>query len=129
MVHFRFATSQHNFIARRSEDGKRWVINSDIVARITVRRTEPSGMSCEPTYGVTVPAGSFAVARLPRRAPQAFAIRKGLYALPLSLREKDDAWLAALRLDGFDRLGRLKLWLRARGYLTKLWRYGKVPSK
>lgn len=129
MVYFRFISSQRNFMCRRSEDGKRWVINSDIVARVTVQRTHPSGMAYEPTYGVTVPAGSFAVARLPRRAPQAFAIRKGLYALPLSLKEKDDAWLAALRLDGVVSVGWTRLRLRVRGYLTKLWRYGKVPSK
>ena len=121
---FKFITAKQNFMPRPSDDGDGWLLNSDVAARITVRRDDR-----EPSYGVVVPAGSVQFRRLPPPSKaRAVTIRARLYALPLSLKEKDDAWLAALHSDGYRRLKLETFKVRLRGYLTKLWRYAKVPA-
>ena len=115
---FNWVSHEKNFLLRLP-DGGLFEPHSDLVARFKSGAIDKR---------LVVPAGSAMLRRVRRGRARAALMRPLIEALPVSPKDKHDAYLAALHLDRAPNVGLTRFWLRVKGIARHQWRYGRSPK-
>ena len=115
MTTFKWISARENFLLRVTSDGF-FEPHSDLVARVTTPGVDAR---------LVVMAGTTRLRRARPGRARASLLRPLLSGLSISLRDKDDLYLAAIHADGAPRVGLTRVWLRLKGRLTAPLSYDK----